>query len=531
VTRILFPTNVVENAPQIISDLKAIFPAQEGIFLVGPMAKISWGTPPVLSVSLGVVIQIPGNVAILGKARLALPTDDDDAVLVLQLSFVGVLEFDKRRLWFFASLYESRLLFITLEGEMGLLMDFSDNPNFIMSVGGFHPRFTAPPLPFPTPARLALTIVNESAAKLRVDLYQAITSNSVQLGCRADAYFGFDAFSVTGYFAFDALLRFSPLYLVVDISAGFSVKVFGVGLFSVHLRASLEGPTPWHVDGAAEISLLFWSFDVDVEVTFGERRAETLPPIDVLPAIRAELQKAQSWRALLPASSRLFVSLRELGDGSALVLHPLGTLEISQRFAPLNLTLDKVGNQKPADVKRVSATVQGTSMEVKGPAREKFAAAQYREMSDAQKLSASAYEPLDSGVKLGANGQPWATGVAAQRNVRYETIIVDGAFRRVLHGIVKIADVIFAHFRRGAAVSRAVVSLANERRLQPFATRIAVAEEQYVLARQEDNSAYFGASFGSHAEAVAHLGEIGRSDPAILERVHVLPRSELRKAA
>ena len=36
----------------------------------------------------------------------------------------------------------------------------------------------------------------------------------------------------------------------------------------------------------------------------------------------------------LPASGQFFVSLRELGSPEALVLHPVGTLQISQRFAP-----------------------------------------------------------------------------------------------------------------------------------------------------------------------------------------------------
>jgi hypothetical protein len=206
-------------------------------------------------------------------------------VLVLQISFVGALEFDKRRIWFFATMFESRVLFISLEGEMGLLMDYSDTPNFVLSVGGFHPRFTAPPLPFPTPARVTLSIINESFARLRAETYFAVTSNSVQMGVRAEAFFGFDALSVEGDFSFDALLRFSPFYLIVEVSAGFSVKVFGVGVWGVHLRGSLEGPTPWHIRGSAEIELLFFSIDVDVDVTFGEHRAETLPPIEVLPKL------------------------------------------------------------------------------------------------------------------------------------------------------------------------------------------------------------------------------------------------------
>jgi hypothetical protein len=529
VSSILFPTNVVANAPKIISDLRAIFPPQEGTFLIGPMAKIGWSTPTLVSVSLGVIIEIPGDVVILGRLRVALPTDEE-AVLILQVSFIGALEFDKRRIWFFATMYESRVLFITLEGEMGLLMDFSDNPNFVLSVGGFHPRFTAPPLPFPSPARIALSLINESWARVRAETYFAVTSNSVQMGLRAEAFFGFDALSVEGYFSFDALLRFSPFYLIVEISTGFSVKVFGVGLFGVHLRGSLEGPTPWHILGSAEIEILFFSISVDVDVTFGERRADILPPIEVLPKMRAEFEKLDSWRAMLPTSGQFFVSLRELGSPEALVLHPVGTLQISQRFAPLNLPLDKIGNQKPSDVKKVTVAVQAGALAVKGPTKEKFAAGQYREIDDAAKLSAPAYEPLESGIEVGAAGQPWATGPMAQRNVRYETIIVDSAFERFRIRFFKFWDGLFTHFRAGAAVSRAAVSLANEKRMQPFASKVAVAEEQYTVAFQADNRAYTSAAtFSSFAEAQAHMAEAARLDPSLSEGIHVIPSAEVNQ--
>lgn len=66
---ILFPQgDIFANAPRLISVLKAIFPVEKDKFLVGPMAKLGWGTPTLVSVSLGVVIEIPGNIAILGRA-------------------------------------------------------------------------------------------------------------------------------------------------------------------------------------------------------------------------------------------------------------------------------------------------------------------------------------------------------------------------------------------------------------------------------------------------------------------------------
>ena len=147
VNGILFPTDIIGNAPKIISDLQAIFPVKQDTFLVGPMAKLSWAT--LITISLGVIIEIPpGDVAILGVLQLVLP-DEEDAVLLLQVNFAGALEFSKKRLYFFASIYDSHILFITLQGEMGLLVDYSDHPNFVVTLGGFHPQFNPPHCRFP----------------------------------------------------------------------------------------------------------------------------------------------------------------------------------------------------------------------------------------------------------------------------------------------------------------------------------------------------------------------------------------------
>ena len=113
--------------------------------------------------------------------KVALP-EEDAALLVLQVNFVGAFEFDKQRFYFFASLFDSHLLFITIEGELGVLFAYGDDANFVLSVGGFHPRFNPPPLPFPTPKRIQLDIINESYARIRAEGYFAVTTNTVQFG-------------------------------------------------------------------------------------------------------------------------------------------------------------------------------------------------------------------------------------------------------------------------------------------------------------------------------------------------------------
>ena len=221
---IMFPQDVIANAPRIISDLRAIFPPQDGTFLIGPMAKIGWGEPTLISLSLGVIIEIPpGDAVILGILRVALPADDV-AILVLQVNFAGVLEFDKQRFYFFASLFDSHVLFITLTGQMGVLFAYGDDANFVVSVGGFHPQFNPPPLPFPSPQRISLDLINESYARIHADGYFAVTTNTVQFGTHSDFFFGFSACSVSGSSGFDALIQFSPFHFTVEISTQFSVQ-------------------------------------------------------------------------------------------------------------------------------------------------------------------------------------------------------------------------------------------------------------------------------------------------------------------
>ncbi|MCP5047478.1 MAG: hypothetical protein GY940_09925, partial [bacterium] len=145
VESIMFPQNVIENAPRIISDLRRFFPPVADIFLVGPMAKIGYGTPPFLNLTMGVILEFPGvNITILGVLKVLLPDEKAD-ILRLQVNFIGRVEPSNQLLWFYAELFDSRVLFITLEGGMGLYVNWGDKTNFVVSVGGFHPRYSPPP--------------------------------------------------------------------------------------------------------------------------------------------------------------------------------------------------------------------------------------------------------------------------------------------------------------------------------------------------------------------------------------------------
>ena len=526
---IMFPHDVIANAPRIISDLRTIFPPFEGKFLIGPMAKLGWGTPTLISISLGIIIEIPGNIALIGVLKIALPVEEVP-LIVIQVNFAGAIEFDRKRIYFFAALFESRVVFITLEGEMGVLMAFGDDANFVATVGGFHPRFSPPPLPFPSPKRIAVNILNTPVARIRIEGYFAVTSNTVQFGARVEAFFGLDEINVQGHLAFDALFQFSPFFFIIELSASFSVNVFGLGLFSVRVRGSLDGPAPYHIKGHGSISFFFFDVDVDFEETWGERRNTELPPIPVLPILTAELDKADNWRALLPASNNLLVSLRQMpAEEAALILHPLGVLQLSQRALPLELKLDKVGTQKPNDVNRLTIAVTGGGLAKKDDAFEQFAPAQFQNFSDSDKLSRPAFAPEKSGLRLSASGADTRSSVMVKRIVRYEEIIIDNNFKRFQRRFTAYFGSLFTHFLGGNSVSRSTLSVATKSSLQPFSETILVKAETYTVALQSNNTAFAADSISFHSEASArdYMNRKITEDASLTDQIHVIPSFEM----
>ncbi|MCA1715213.1 MAG: hypothetical protein LC715_08950, partial [Gammaproteobacteria bacterium] len=138
--------------------------------------------------------------------------------------------------------------------------------------------------------------------------------------------------------------------------------------------------------------------------TWGEERNTTLPPVAVLGLLAGEVGKNEGWETRLPTGgTRALVTLRPLPESEDLVLHPLGTLFISQRAIPLDIRIDRVGAQRPSDGTRFSVSPASDSGLVRvAITGDKFAMAQFQDMDDAAKLSRPAYENQDAGLELAA---------------------------------------------------------------------------------------------------------------------------------
>ncbi|TAK32859.1 MAG: hypothetical protein EPO28_17490 [Saprospiraceae bacterium] len=534
VNSILFPKDIVANATRIINDIKRIFPPYEGQFVFGPMAKLGWGTPTLISVELGFLLEVPDPVrmALLGVIRLNLPAEEA-AIIYIQINFIATLDFEKKQFTLDASLFNSRILTFALTGDMAIRIYWGDDANFLFTIGGFHPSYTPPPMGLPALKRLALIIFSGNP-DLRAESYFALTSNTVQFGAKLSLRATGGPAAIHGYLSLDALIQFNPFKFLVEIGAMLAVSLFGEDMLSVRIRMSLEGPSPWHAWGEARISISFFFFDISVtvsfDVSFGEDRREVLPPVEVFEPLLEAFRKVGNWRAELPAGANLMVSLREIPteeQADKLILHPFGILEVSQKVAPLNMDINKFGTNAPLEIHRyfqVNSLALGA--EIFGQDRldilkEQFAPAQYREMNDAQKLSSQSFAKFDSGIRIKGSDKLKSSYVAALEVV-YEVIYVPEKQERKFW---KFITELFAVFLKTNATAKSALAFEPKRPSPLDAPKTKVNVEEFVIANTDTLEAHADdLVFATQAEADAARATLTAKDPALAAKLEVMPK-------
>jgi hypothetical protein len=529
---ILFPTDVVANAPRIIGDLQRVFPQQGGLFLFGPMAKLGWATPTLVSLEIGLILNLPRPIiALVGILRAALP-GDDVPVLVLQVNFVGVVDIAAGKIEFDASLFDSHVLTFPLTGDMAARVYLKENANLLLTVGGFNPSYTPPPMNLPTLRRIAVVLF-EGNPDVRAEGYFAITSNTVQFGARLEVSFGFSAFNVYGFLAYDVLIHPIPFAFVADIAGMIAVRTGSHVLFSISLKLTLEGPFPLHARGTAsfEIGFVFTiTIHVHFDVTIDTGAAAALSPVDVLAAVVAALTHPGNWRPRLPSTSNPSVSLRALPDpADALVLHPFGGLEVSQKVAPLGIDIQRFGPtvpDKPGAFRIVDVAAGGHAADTEA-VHEEFAPAQFFTMSDADALSRPSFDQYESGVLIG-DATTLRSDWMRAREVAYEVIYVPE--RHPVHVRFGMPDTLAQFSRAGAAVAQSPLSQARGA-ASPLVDRVAVGESRFAIVSADTLALHApNLVFDSAAAADQALRKLVRNNPGLSDAIQVAPSAILEGA-
>ncbi|HEY8411238.1 MAG TPA: DUF6603 domain-containing protein [Pyrinomonadaceae bacterium] len=545
---VMFPRDPIRNAPQILSNLNHLFPPAAGHHLFGPMVQLAWGTPPLITADVALVLELGARrrLLILAQVLSILPRREHELVR-LQMDAVGVLDFDQGTAALDATLRDSRLLNkFPMTGEMAMRMKWESSPNFALAVGGLHPAFKPPPN-FPKLQRIAINISAGDDPRLRCEAYFALTANTVQFGARAELFASAAGFSVHGDIGFDVLIQFDPFSFIADFHAHLQLKRGSTNLFMVELSGSLAGPRPLHVKGKAKFSILWWSitFRVDKVLVKGEK--PPLPePIDVLPRLLEALGNAANWTTKLPSQQRALVELRADPAATAdVLLHPLGTLTIKQTVVPLNIDISRFGQAAPAGSKRFSITnvKLDKNEQSLAPVKDSFAPAQFFDMSDDEKLSRPSFESMDAGITFGSDEIIFTNQSADWPEVsaiQFETWLVDDDTRVAHRSPAEIPPphapeqklfyelshaLFFQQARFGAAGSSEIRRTGKAKYRVATAGKYQVSKEGWSIVG-EDFSEVTQPS--NYSDAVQTLEKIKREAPDRGSRLQILRLSEVK---
>lgn len=427
---VLFPRDVVRNADSLVGQLNTLFPPAAGGLLLGPMVRLGWGTPAILDLELGVLLEFgtPLIAALVGRLRIGLPADGKLPIVRINLDAAGIINFTTGEISLDAALYDSVVAGFTLTGQMALRAGWRGDPGFALAIGGFHPAFSPPP-GFPTLQRVAIALASGDNPMLRLSSYLAITSNTIQFGAALDLYAAAAGASISGHLGFDALITLSPFGFEVDIYGTVALRFAGELIAGVDLAIHLTGPHPWHAVGTASISLFIITVTVHFDLTVGSADQPPLPtPVNVANQLAAAIKTAANWSITPPPhESAVLFSAAPLPDGM-LATHPLGGFRFTQNVVPLDIAIDNYGTAPvagPNYFKVSSVSINGAPAQFTELTGE-FAPAQYFRLDDATKLSRPSFEPRASGVAITLADADYDTLAGTDpASFDYELVIVD----------------------------------------------------------------------------------------------------------
>ncbi|MDK1361917.1 hypothetical protein QNO00_16825 [Arthrobacter sp. zg-Y1219] len=517
---ILFPTDIINRIDVIVRDLEEAFPAQEGHFLIAPMGMITWMNPALVTLKIGIILEIAPqpNIALLGVLRLALPTPDE-AVVDLKVAFIGGIDIGASLLYFNAAIYDSFIGYadfkLSLEGDIAIRLCWGAKPDLVVSIGGFHPSYKpASHLKLPAMRRLTLSLLKGNP-RLTLKLYFAVTSNTIQFGAQLAFFVGVDGFSISGDLGFDVLVQFVPFLIEAHMWGRLAVTAGGTDVCSIKLDLQLRGPTPWYAHGTASIGFLFFSISVEVEARLGDAHETSIPAEPVLSKLLDQFRDPLNWTASLAASASVGVTLMPLPSG-ALVVDAAGLLSAQQNLMPLETDIGLVGKTPPSDVQRVSIT--GLTFGTTSPQPITFAdvTAPFSPSTFAGStstnpdlLTAPAFEDRPNGVRA-SSGESLEADFVLHHPQAFEMIVIDdpdpGA--PTPPAVPANPKLMFSKLIAGGAIANSAGSRLQAKLNEGGSVRQAAVTEQLFAVTAKDSLAPVGAA----GEPVAETVLLSRTD-------------------
>jgi len=442
---VLFPADPVKDAPRIINRYRTLFPVEENNLLLGPMLELSFSQPPIVFIRLGLIFDLRNalggseatalsKVILVGQILVQLPPKATGvpAILKLLIDVVGYYDADTDFMLIRARLRDSFVgiegfVKLDLAGEFLFAASFGADPSFVISAGGFHPKYEGLPERVPRDLDRLKVSFKIGPVKLSVEQYFAVTPNSVQAGQKAMLKADFGV-GVEASLSWDALLYLSPrFYFVVDVEFNAKITAFGETLMAVKVRASIEGPDRWHVSGEFSFSILWWDKSISFDESWGAVETADSGSTSIAAMLAPELSNSDNLTVEAPSGGSSVVTLAPATTGTT-VGHPLGRLAIRQRAVPFDLTIDRIGTKSIGGAQSVtvaSVAVNETLRPNFATTTTAFARGQFMALTDEEKLTGKVLEDFRNGVVVGEGAETTDDARATQVTAAFETVRLD----------------------------------------------------------------------------------------------------------
>ena len=405
---VLFPRAPIQDASVILEDLAAIFPQRKGRYVIGPMARVAWGTPTLIEGKLGVVFELGAGTraAILGSVVTALP-DKSAAIVVLNVDFIGTVEFATGAIGFDAVVTNSRILSWPVSGEAAFRTGWGSSAGLVASVGGFHPEFSPPP-GFPSLQPITIDFATNNPS-LTLTAYLAVTLNSVQAGANASLYakgpkiIFVGRFAVEGSVGFDALISFDPFAFDAKLWLGLNLLLDGDVVCGIGGDLRLRGPNRYEINGTLRVSVLGVSVKVKVNKAWGTAVTERAQVVDGVAMLRAAVEAAEGFEPIaVPTRVSGVGFTRESREEAHALVDPSGGVRFLQRVVPLAVAIDRIGTSRLVGDRRTFdlAFIDDGSTFTGKAAMWEFVRGAFFELSESQRLRGPATEPHRAGIEL-----------------------------------------------------------------------------------------------------------------------------------
>lgn len=448
---LLFPADPVGQAARVLPALDRSFPVSAGDFFAGPMLKLGWGTPTIMSATLAFIVGTDG-VVIVGMLRMGLPCEDAPFAL-FTVTVLGVI--DASGVSLDGSLVNSRIGPVTLDGDARFRLTSGPGGTMALSIGGFHPAFTPPP-GMGGMRRLSAELSPLPFASMRLEGYAALTTDSAQLGGAVFLRADLAAASVDGQASFDAIILFSPFHFRADFRASLSLTVCGTRVAGVGITADFSGPGHWELNGSLTVEILWWDVDVDLHLAWGDP-LPALPPAteDPVALVAQQLGLRENWSVAADEAMQRMVVVGDSIPGAAPPMSPLGTLRAVQSAAPLAHELARIGGRPLV----AHVTVDVTGAGVAGPVTAGFPRGLFDDLTESDALGSGEMLIAKAGIEIGA-GERLVVDPTPKVLDFEDAVLRPGgdaggaSFERLMRALVPRADEEFVHLVAAGAAAR-----------------------------------------------------------------------------